>query len=329
MARIYKFQKTGGPEVLQIVEETVSLPTEGCVQIQVRAIGINRAEVMFRNGQYLEEPKLPARLGYEASGTIAAVGAGVTGLKVGDVVSSIPAFSQNDYGVYGELVNVPAFAVVKHPPALSWVEAAAIWMPYLTAYGALVEFGRLKAGEFVLIPAASSSVGVAAIEIVNLLGAIPIALTRTDAKRDALLEIGAKHVIATEVQDLVQEVARITDGKGARVVFDPVGGPTLAKLAEATAQGGIIFEYGALSPEPTPFPLFAALAKNLTIRGYTLFEISTDTERCARATAFIIKGLTDGKLKPTVAKTFKFEDIADAHRYMESNAQLGKIVAIV
>ena len=329
MSRIVRFHQTGGPEVLQIADEQVAAPGKGEVQIKVHAIGLNRAEVMFRNGQYLEAPQLPARLGYEAAGTIVGVGEGVSEFQMGDAVSTVPAFSQNQYGVYGELANVPAFAVVKHPPSLSWSEAASIWMQYMTAYGALVEIADTKVGEFVLIPAASSSVGVAAIEIANLLGAIPVALTRTSSKREALLKAGAKHVIATEEQDLVTEVNRITNNKGARVVFDPVAGPTINKLAEAAAQSGIIFQYGALSSEPTPLPLFPVLAKQLTIRGYTLFEISTNPQRLARAKQFIVQGLTEGTLKPAVAKTFSLEQVVDAHRYMESNQQIGKIVLTV
>ncbi|UOA08638.1 zinc-dependent alcohol dehydrogenase family protein [Methylobacter sp. S3L5C] len=326
MSRVVRFHKTGGPEVLQINDEQLTAPGAGEVQIEVKAIGINRAEVMFRSGQYLETPQLPARLGYEAAGIVVSVGEGVSEFKPGDTVSTVPAFSQNDYGVYGDLVNVPATAVVKHPAHLSWPEAAAIWMQYMTAYGALVDIADTKAGEYVLISAASSSVGVAAIQTANLIGAIPVALTRYNSKREALLKAGAKYVIATEEQDLVAEVNRITNGQGARVIFDPVGGPTINKLAEATAQRGIIFQYGALSSEPTPLPLFTILAKQLTIRGYTLFEVSTDPERLARAKQFIIKGLTDGKLKPAVAKIFKLEQVVEAHRYMESNQQIGKII---
>ena len=122
-----------------------------------------------------------------------------------------------------------------HPASLSWVEAAAVWMQYLTAYGALIDIAELKAGETVVIPAASSSVGLAAIQIANKVGATPIALTRGQSKRQALLDAGAAHVIATDEQDLVKEILGITGGKGARVVFDPVGGPTVAKLARATA----------------------------------------------------------------------------------------------
>lgn len=329
MARIVRFNKTGGAEVLQIVEESVPAPASNEVQIQVHAIGLNRAETMYRNGMYLETPHFPSRLGYEASGRVTAVGKDVTEFKVGDAVSTIPAFSMNQYGSYGELVNMPAHAVAKNPASLSWVEASAIWMQYTTAYGALVDIANINAGEFVLITAASSSVGIAAIEIANMLGAIPIAMTRKSNKKEALLKVGAKYVIASEEQDIVAEVNKITHGNGARVVFDPVGGPTLNKLADATALGGIIFQYGALSTEPTPLPLFTVLGKQLTIRGYVLFELSTNPLRLAKAKKFVIEGINSGKLKPIIAKTFPFEQIAEAHRYMESNEQLGKIVVTV
>ena len=275
MSRVVRFYEAGPPEVLRLIDVDVPPPGKGQVRIRVKAIGLNRAEAMFRAGQYLEEPKFPASLGYEAAGEIELIGEGVEGFAVGDAVSVVPAFSMNEYGLYGELVLAPAYAVVKNPPNLSFVEAAASWMMYLTAYGALIGIAKLAAGDFVLIPAASSSVGIAAIQIANIVGATPIALTRSGAKRARLLELGAAHVIATEEQDLVAEALRITGGHGARVVFDPVGGPTLAKLASATAQLGIIFQYGALSPEPTTLPLFELLARLLTIRGYVLFEVTS------------------------------------------------------
>jgi NADPH:quinone reductase-like Zn-dependent oxidoreductase len=224
---------------------------------------------------------------------------------------------------------VPAFAVAKHPASLSWVEAAAIWMQYATAYGALVEVAKLKAGETVLIPAASSSVGLAAIQIAKLIGATPVALTRSSKKSKMLLELGAAHVIATEEQDLVAEVKKLTGGNGARVVFDPVAGQTLTKLVAATATHGMLILYGALSPEPTPLPLFETLGKFLTIRGYVLFEIVTNPESLERTKKFIVDGLANGKLKPVIAKTFPFEQIVEAHRYLESNQQVGKIVVTV
>ncbi|HEY0789708.1 MAG TPA: zinc-dependent alcohol dehydrogenase family protein [Chthoniobacterales bacterium] len=329
MARVVRFHETGGPEVLRIEELDVPAPKAGEVRIAVKALGLNRAEAMFRAGQYLEEPQLPARLGYEAAGTVEAVGEGVQGIALGDAVSTIPAFSMNQYGVYGDVALAPAFAVVKHPSSLSWEEAAAVWMQYGTAYGGLIHVANLTASDTVLVPAASSSVGLAAIQIANLVGATPVALTRNNSKRQALQKAGAAHVVATEEEDLVTRVKEITGGKGARVVFDPVGGPTLAKLAAAAATGGIIIEYGALSPEPTPFPLFDALRQGLTIRGYTLIEITTDPTRLKAAKGFITDGLSSGRLKPIIAKTFALDEIVQAHQFLESNQQFGKVVVRV
>ena len=329
MPRIVRFHQTGGPDVLKIEPVDVPSPKASEVRIAVKAFGLNRAEAMFRSGHYLEEPKFPARLGYEAAGTVEAIGDGVTGLNVGDSVSTIPAFSMNQYGVYGDTAVLPAFAVAKHPPSLSWSEAAATWMQFGTAYGALIEVAGLRAGETVLIPAASSSVGIAAIQISRMIGAAPVALTRRSSKRKSLLELGAAHVVATEEEDLVAEVRKVTGGKGARVAFDPVGGPTIAKLAAAMSQYGMLIEYGALSTEPTPLPLFDLLGKSLTIRGYVLFEITGDRERLERMKKFIVDGLSAGKLKPVIAKTFTLDQIVEAHRYLESNQQIGKIVVMV
>jgi NADPH:quinone reductase len=329
MARVVRFHQTGGPEVLQIEDVDIGAPGPGELRIRVRALGLNRAESMFRSGMYLEDPKFPAKLGYEAAGTVDAIGTGVDGFAIGDKVSTIPGFSMNQYGVYGEQAIIPASAAVKHPANLSWEQAAAIWMQYMTAYGALLDVAPINAGDAVLITAASSSVGLAAIQIVNAAGAVSIATTRTNAKRDALLGLGAQHVVATEEQDLIEEVKRITNGKGARVTFDPVAGAGVETLAQAAAQNGIIILYGALAPSATPFPLFEALRKGLTLRAYTLFEIVSDPARMAKGKQYVLDGLASGKLKPAIAKTFPFDKIVEAHRYMESNEQIGKIVVTV
>jgi NADPH:quinone reductase-like Zn-dependent oxidoreductase len=328
-ARVVRFREIGGPEVLKIEEVDVPPPGEGEVQIRIKALGLNRAEVMFRTGTYLSDPRFPARNGYEAAGTVEAIGEGVEGFQVGDAVSVIPGFDLNDYAFYGELANAPAALVAHHASNLSWTEAAAIWMMYMTAYGALIDIAGLKAGDAVVIPAASSSVGLAAIQIANKVGATPIALTRGRSKRQALVDAGAPHVIVTDEQDLTDEILKLTGSKGARVVFDPVGGPTIARLTKAMAGFGIYFIYGALSTEPSPFPLFDVLVKDLTMRGYKLMEVTTNPARLGRGKAFINEGLEEGSLKPIIAKVFPLEQIVEAHRYMESNEQVGKIVVTV
>lgn len=311
---------------MQIEDVALRTPGAGEMRVRIEAIGLNRAEAMFRSGAYLEQPSFPSSNGYEASAIVAELGPGVTGFKAGDAVSVIPAFSLTKYGVYADEAIVPAYAVYKRPAGLSAVESAAVWMAYLTSYGALVDIAHVAKGDAVIITAASSSVGIAAIQIVNSLGGLAIAATRTRAKAAELKAHGAAHVIVTDEEDLAAEVKRITSGKGARVAFDPAAGPAIVKLAEAASQGGIIIEYGALSPDPTPFPLFPVLAKGLTLRGYTLFEFVPIAEKMQAAAAFIYDGFAKGAFTPVVAKVFKLEEIVEAHRYLESNAQLGKVV---
>lgn len=329
MPKIVRFYETGGPEVLKVEESPRVEPGAGEVRLKVEAIGLNRAEIMFRQGQYLETPELPSRIGYEAAGIVEAVGPGTSGIKTGDRVSTIPSFAMGTYGVYGESAIVPAYAAAHYPWSLSPAEGAAIWMQYLTAFGALIEFGQLKKNSTVLITAGSSSVALAALQIAKSVGASAIVTTRGARKKSFLLEAGADHVIVTDEQDLTERVKDITSGKGVGMIFDPVAGPLLAKLAEAAAPGATIFEYGALSPSPTPFPLFSVLGKGLTVRGYTLFEITRSPEKLARGKQFVYNGLESGALKPIIDCTYPLERIADAHSYMESNRQKGKIVVLV
>ncbi|QNQ10275.1 zinc-dependent alcohol dehydrogenase family protein [Sphingomonas alpina] len=329
MARVVRFHDYGGPEVLRIETVDVPPPGPGEVQIRVRALGLNRAEALLRAGTYIENPTLPSGLGLEASGVVEATGEGVEGVAPGDAVSVVPPVSMVRWPAYGELITYPASLVVRHPPSLGWEEAAALWMPYLTAYGALIDVAGLGGGDFVVITAASSSVGIAAIQIANRVGATAIAVTRTSAKKPALLEAGATHVIAASEEDLEARLREITGPDGARVVFDPVGGPIFEPLTAAMSSGGILIEYGGLSLVPTPFPLFTVLGKSLTLRGYLVHEILGDPARLTAAKAFILDGLAAGALKPVIARTFPFDQIVEAHRYLESNEQFGKIVVTI
>jgi NADPH:quinone reductase-like Zn-dependent oxidoreductase len=321
-----KFAKAGGPDVLEFIEAQVPAPGPREVRIRVKAIGINRAESMWRNDKYVERVKFPAGLGYEAAGIIDAAGKDVADLAVGDVVSTIPAFSLNQYSSYGEVILAPVHAVVKHPQSLSFVEAASVWMMFLTAYGALIFDAQANRGDFVVVPAASSSVGLAAIQLANHAGATPIALTRTSEKKSRLLEAGAAHVIATQEQDMVAEVMRITNGNGARIAFDPVGGPDFPKLISALADQGIAYIYGALSEGDTPIPVLEMIPKMPTVKGYSIRLVVGDAARRKVAVEYVIRGLASGALKPVIDRTFRFDDIAEAHRYMESSEQFGKIV---
>jgi len=329
MPKNVRFHEVGGPEVLRIEEETPKQPGKGEVRLKVQAVGLNRAESMFMRGQYVEPPKLPAGLGYEAAGVVEAVGPDVDKNWVGKRAAIIPSFSMNDYAMLGEEVIAPAAALGEYPAKLSPVEAAAVWMQYVTAYGALIAIAHLAIFDFAVITAASSSVGIAAIETAKAEGAISIATTRKSDKKAKLRSLGADHVIATEEEDIVARVKEITGGNGARVIFDPVAGPFLEKLGEAAATGGIVIEYGALSMQPTPFPLFAAIVKGLTIRGYTLMEVTRNPEKLALAKKYIYERLADGRFQPKIAKIFPFSQTVEAYKYLESNAQVGKVVISV
>jgi len=300
MPKMVRFHEVGGPEGLRIEEGPLKQPGKGEVRLKVQAVGLNRAELMFMRDQYVEHPRLPGGLGCEAAGVVEALGPDVDKSWIGKRVSTIPSFS-----------------------------GAAIWMQYLTAYGALIAIAHVTKGDFVVITAASSSVGIAAIEIAKTEGAISIATTRKSNKKAELLSLGANHVIATEEENIVARVKEVTGGAGARVTFDPVGGPFLEKLAAGAAVGGIIFEYGLLSMQPTPFPLMSALPKGLCIRGYGLMEITRNPEKLPVAKKYVYERLADGRFRLKIAKVFPFAQTVEAYKYMESNAQVGKVVITV
>jgi len=326
MSHTIKFARAGGPEVLEFIEMEVTAPDPNEVRIKVKAIGINRADSMWRNDKYVESPIFPAGLGYDCAGVVDAVGKNVTGFVVGDIVSTIPAFSLNKYFTYGEVILAPDHAIVKHPESLSFIEAASVWMMFLTAYGALVFDAQVKTGDFVIVPAASSSVGLAAIQIANYSGATPIALTRTSEKKQRLHEAGAAHVIVTQEQDMLAEVMRITDGNGAQVVFDPVGGADFPKLIAALTFQGVAYLYGALSDDSTPIPVLEMIRKMPTVKGYSIRLVTGDAGRRKDAVEYVTKGLANGSLKPIIDRTFKFDEMVEVHRYLENGGQFGKIV---
>ncbi|MDG9857830.1 zinc-dependent alcohol dehydrogenase family protein [Pseudomonas nitroreducens] len=324
--RAVRFHQFGGPEVLRIEPVEGRQPGVNEVSIRVKALGLNRAEALLRTDRYIESPQFPSGLGLEATGVVEAVGSAVRGFAPGDAVSILPPTSMQQDPTHAERLVVPQARLVKNPPGQAWSDAAATWMQYLTAYGALIQVAGLREGDFVVITAASSSVGLAAIQIARRAGAVPIAVTRTSAKREALLQAGAAEVIASEEENLRSRLLDISGKAGVRVVFDPVGGPIFEPLTAAMAEGGILIEYGGLSPEPTPFPLFEVLSRSLVLRGYRVYEVLEDPLRLQEAEDYILAGLADGSLRPVIARTFAFDEIVEAYRYLESNQQFGKVV---
>jgi NADPH:quinone reductase-like Zn-dependent oxidoreductase len=329
VARVVRFHALGGPEVLVLEEVELEQPQAGEVLLDVQAIGLNRSEANFRRDRYLDRVKaLPSGLGYEGTGRVVAVGDGVTGFAPGDAVSVLPVFKQSQYHMYGDQAVVPANALVHRPDSVDAVAGAAIWMPFLTAYGALCDVGRLRAGDHVVVTAASSSVGLAALQVANRIGAIPIATTNDPGKVERLHQEGAAHVVVAGSDRLNEELWEATGGQGAAMVFDAVAGPEVEQLARAISPDGTLFIHGKLSGQPTPMPGLDAM-RPVFVRPYTVFEITDVPERRRRAERYVASGVETGMLHPVIDGMFDLDDIVAAHERLESGAQLGKIVVTV
>ena len=324
MPKAVKFRQLGGPDVLGIEDVTVRQPARGEVALDVVAVGLNRADSMFFHGQYYEQPDFPSGLCSEAVGYVTAVGPEVDVALIGKRMGTLAGFSMNTWPVLAEKAVVPAHELVELPANLSDIEAAAAWVQYHTAYGALVEFGKIGPGDFALITAASSSTGLAAMQIAKAEGAVTIATTRNENKKAQLLEAGADHVIVTGGEDLPARVTEITSGKLARIVFDPVGGEYVEVLAQATAYEGTIYLYGMLSGQPTMYPA-SGIWKALSLTFYLMPRMKAP-ERLEKMKRYLYTRLADGTLKPKVDRVFPFEQVVEAYKHLESNQQVGKIV---
>ncbi|MFF3856294.1 zinc-dependent alcohol dehydrogenase family protein [Micromonospora sp. NPDC002575] len=325
MPRVVVFDEFGGPDVMHVVEEPVVEPAAGEVRIRIEAFAVNPLDQMMRSGAFPAAVPLPhARIGVEGTGVVDALGSEVTGLEIGDpvILTAVPDASVR--GSYAEYTTVPASRVVARPAGLTVAEAAAFWVAYSTAYGALVEKARMRPGDHVLITAASGGVGRAAVQIANQIGAVPIAVTRHAAKRDDLLAAGAAAVIATDHQDIAEAVRHHTGGTGVDIVLDLVMGPGQQDLAQAARPGGTLVAAGFLSPQPTPFPRNTPL----TIFSYRSFEHTLDTVVVKRMAAFLNAGVRLGALRPAIDRTFALDDVVAAHRHLEEGRHAGRKIVV-
>jgi NADPH:quinone reductase-like Zn-dependent oxidoreductase len=325
MPRVVVFDEFGGPEVMHVVEEPLVEPAAGEVRVRIEAFAVNPLDQMMRSGTSPAVVPLPhARLGVEGTGVVEALGPGVTGLETGDpvILTAIPDASVR--GSYAEYTTVAASRVVARPAGLEIAEAAAVWVAYSTAYGALFEKAGIRPGDHVLITAASGGVGRAAMQIANQIGAVPIAITRHTAKKDDLLAAGAAAVIATDHVDVVEAVRRHTGGTGADIVLDVVMGPGQQDLLKAARPGGTLVAAGFLDPRPTPFPR----STPLTIFSYRSFEHTVDAVVVKRMAAFLNAGVRLGALRPAIAKVFALDNVVEAHRHLEKGLHGGKKIVI-
>jgi NADPH:quinone reductase-like Zn-dependent oxidoreductase len=326
MSQAVVFDEFGGPDVLKVVDEPGGEPAAGEVRVRIEAFAVNPLDQMMRSGTSPAPVPLPhARLGVEGTGVVDALGPGVAGLEIGDPVILVAVPDASVRGTYAEYTTVPASRVVARPAGLGITEAAAIWVAFSTAYGALAEKAGMRPGDHVLITAASGGVGRAAMQIANQIGAVPIAVTRHQARKDDLLADGAAVVVATDEVEVAEAVRRYTSGIGADIVLDLVRGPGQQDLVAAGRPGATLVVAGFLDPRPTPFPRGAPL----TIVSYASYEHTLDPAAVRRMAAFLNAGVRLGALRPAIDQVFSLGDIVEAHRHFEKGSHAGKIVVTV
>jgi NADPH:quinone reductase-like Zn-dependent oxidoreductase len=329
--------RRGGPDVLEVREAPDPEPGEGHVRVRVAASGLNFADCMARMGLYPDAPKLPTVVGYEVSGTVDRLGAGVTGLKEGDRVAAMTRF-----GGHSDVVVVPTERVYRLPDALDLVKAAAIPVNYATAWLMLVHLGNVRAGETVLVHAAAGGVGVAAVQICRHRGAEVIG-TASAGKHERLKKLGVAHTIDYNTQDFQAEVARITGGRGVDIVLDAVGGSSLRRSYASLASLGRLFIFGAsafssgkrINPLTIArayfgmpsFKPFALMDRNRGVFGVNLGHLWDETRKLQPMMLEIV-GLATGALEPIVDRTFPFTEAGAAHAYMQDRKNFGKVLLI-
>jgi NADPH:quinone reductase-like Zn-dependent oxidoreductase len=342
----------GAPDVLQTRELADPLPGNGEIRIAVRAAGVNFADVMARIGVYPDAPKPPVVVGYEVSGVVDAVGpvsserapgresgtAGGITRRVGDRVVALTRF-----GGYADRVVVPQEFAFPIPDTLDFVDAAAIPVNYLTALIALYRMANVTAGETVLIHGAGGGVGIAATQLARLRGARIIG-TASATKHDAIRGQGVEHALDYRTANVSADVRRLTNRRGADVVLDPIGGRSFRDSYRMLAPLGRLVMYGASSIAPgerrsiwraaitiLQMPRFAPLSLmngNRGVFGLNLGHLWDERRQLADAMMFVLAEVAAGRLRPVVARTFPLERAADAHRFIQSRSNIGKVVLI-
>ncbi len=332
--------RNGGPDVLHFEEFETPRPGPGEVVVLVRAAGINHVDIDIRNGISGMEGNFPHILGVDAAGEVAEVGDGVTMWKPGDRVAphfilscgicrsclkgaenmclSFAVLGATTLGTYAEYVKVGQHHLVCLPDGLSFDDAVSSYVPFATAWEALITTGKVGPGETVLINAAGSGVGSAGVQVAKLAGAEVIATAGSPAKLKRVVELGADHTIDYRKKSISREVLRHTGGIGVDAALDMVGGEVLLESIKALASGGRLVTVGAHAGEQVNIDLIEFFRKHITLHG---------CGRSTKAIATEVLGLVaDGKLTPVIHRKFKLKDAAKAHRVMQSRRFFGRML---
>ncbi len=318
--------KPGGPEVLLPETRPVPTPGPGEILIKVIAAGVNRPDVAQRSGSYPPPPGASDLPGLEVAGEVVAVGPGASKHKLGDKVMSLVAG-----GGYAQYCIAQAAQAMAVPPSLSMIEAAAIPETLMTVWHNVFERGALKAGETLLIHGGSSGIGTMAIQLAKAFGAKVIVTVGSKEKADACLKLGADRAVNYKTEDFVTEARNATDGAGANVILDMVGGDYIERNYDAAAVEGRVVQIAFLGGPKANANFAKLMVKRLHHTGSTLRPRS-NADKAAMVAAIeakVMPLLRDGRIKPLIDSTFPLEKAADAHRRMETSEHIGKIVLVV
>jgi putative PIG3 family NAD(P)H quinone oxidoreductase len=314
--------ESGEPEVMEIRDVATPEPGPGEIRVRVRAFGINRADLLQRRGMYPAPPGVPPDIpGMEYAGEVDAVGTGCKDIIVGAQVMGIVGG-----GGYAEFLVTPHTHATPIPQGLSFPEAAGIPEVFITAHDALERLA-VSAGEWVLVHAVGSGVGTAAVQLIEMRGALSVGTSRTRAKLERAAELGMHAGIDTSSEDLCSAIKRIT-GKGAHAAMDLIGGALFPVTLEAMAPRGRVILVGLTAGRTAELNLGVVLSKRLRIEG-TVLRPRTIEEKTDAVRAFsgaVLPLFEARQLRPVIDRVFPFAQTSDAHRYMESNANVGKIV---
>ena len=316
------FHELGGPDVLKLEEIAKPEPKPGWVLIKVHAVGINFADTLFRQGQYLMKPNLPDIPGLEAAGVVEAVGEGVTHVKPGMRVATI------GIKTYAEYCTASAAQVMPLPEHVSFEEGAAFPIQTLTAYHMLHTSHQTTPGQTVVVHSAAGGVGIVAVQIAKAAGARVIGTVSNNSKFDLVKQYGADEVINYEAQDFSEEVLKLTNKRGVDVILDAVGKPTLEKGLRCLAPFGHLVLYGRAGGIPDPVNLMSLFQKSAKVSGFVLYTVSSMPDKHREGIEKSFQLMKDGKLKLLIGKSFPLADAAEAHKLMESRGSVGKLVLV-
>jgi NADPH:quinone reductase len=311
-----------GPEKLVVEDVPSPAIREGAVRIAVEAAGINFADLLIISGQYQEKPAFPFTPGGEASGTVTEVGAGVSVMKPGDRVMALTGT-----GAYAEEVVVDASRVYKIPDKMDFISAAGFPVAYGTSHGSFAWRAHLKPGEWLLVFGAAGGVGLTAVEIGKAMGATVIACAGGPEKLAIAKEHGADHLIDYSREDIRERVKAITGGRGADVVYDPVGGDAFDASLRCIAWGGRIIIIGFASGRIPQAPANILLVKNIDVIGFYWGSYQQRKPELVRDSfAQLLRWFEEGKLKPHVSQHFDLQDVAPAMELLRQRKSTGKVV---